>query len=437
MARQQIAASIFNMNLPAKPSALIALAILAAILTTVPSAQAQTFQVIHSFTNGQDGAVPNGLTIDRSGSLYGTTSGPTDCYTRCGNVYKFSSHGLGWILSPLYAFRGGSDGNRPLATVTIAADGSLYGTTAAGGGGGGCDFGGLSGCGTVYHLRPPAEVCTAVNCPWTNTILHAFTGYPDLNSPSSEIVFDQAGNLYGSSGYGGPYPIGLGLGGVYELTLSQGSWSYSIAYAFPGTPNGWGPFGAVLLDQAGNIYGTTYGGGAYTYGTVYKMTHAGSGWNEAILYSFGDGQTDGIGPIIGLTSDSAGNLYGSTPDGGLNDNGEVFQLSPLNGGYTYSVLYYGFGPAHGQGGGPDSKLVMDRAGNLYGTQFGGGANGDGIIFKLTPGNDGWTFTDLHDFDSSDGYHPAGNLVLDSNGNLYGTTYGGGAYGDGVIWELTP
>jgi uncharacterized repeat protein (TIGR03803 family) len=172
--------------------------------------------------------------------------------------------------------------------------------------------------------------------------------------------------------------------------------------------------------------------GTYGNGAVYKISPSGSGWNESFVYSFGRAP-DGAEPGTGLISDAAGNLYGTTPYGGLNGGGEVFEFSPANGSYTYSVLYNGFSGGYG----PDSKLLMDAAGNLYGTQYFGGASNQGMIFKLTRGSGGWTFTLLHSFSGSDGMNPMGNLVFDSNGNLYGTTRYGGTYGDGVIWEMTP
>lgn len=184
-----------------------------------------------------------------------------------------------------------------------------------------------------------------------------------------------------------------------------------------------------MVDQAGNIFGTTTLGGANGDGAVYEVSPSGSGWSESIIHSFA--VSDGRDPWAGLISDSAGNLYGVTLYGGLNNSGVVFELSPLNGSYTYSVLYNISG-----GDGSASPLSMDTAGNLYGVQY-AGANDHGMIFKLTPGNGGWIFTDLHDFNGSDGSQPIGNLALDASDNLYGTTENGGAYGYGVIWEVTP
>lgn len=404
-----------------------ALAVLIGVLAMALAAQAQSFQVLHNFTGGADGTDPyGGLTIDRTGRLYGTTIGPDRCYVGCGTVYSFTRHGSGWLLTPLYAFQNPNEGNFPTAPVTIAADGSLYGTTTQGGGSGNCS----NGCGTVYRLQPPAEICRSVSCPWTETILYAFQGGEGLAFPGG-VVFDHAGNIFGAAA-SGPFTGGELGGGLYELTQTQGHWSYQTLYEFPGSPYGCTPEGFVLLDQADNIYGTTYQCGAYGNGTVYEISPSGSGWSPSFNYSFAQ-PPDGIEPVTGLTSDAAGNLYGTTLYGGANGFGEVFELSPANGSYTYSVLYDSFSG----GAGPASSLVMDAAGNLYGAQIFGGANNQGMIFKLTPGNNGWTITDLHDFSGEDGKNPSGSMVFDSNGNFYGTTENGGMYGDGVLWEITP
>ena len=370
-----------------------------ALLSPLPTLQAQAFQVLHNFTGGTDESdTQSGLVIDQSGQLYGTTYGPNDCDAGCGTVFRLSHHGSGWILSTLYAFRGVRDGSGP-AAVTIAADGSLYGPTRSGGLVGGCDG---YGCGTVFHLQPPAAFCHSVTCPWNETVLYRFGDCPSLYIPAGGVAFDQAGNMFGAA-YGG----GLGCqddnegdGGVFELTPSSGGWNYQVLYQFSGNPDGCYPSGSVLVDRAGNIFGSNYECGANGDGAVYEVSPSGAGWSESILYSFRSG-TDGYYPFAGLISDSAGNLYGTTAYGGLNGWGEVFELSPANGSYTYTVLYNNFSG----GVGPTGPLSIDAAGNLYGVQFRGGANNQGMIFKLTPGSRGWTFTDLHDFSGSDGSNP--------------------------------
>ena len=392
------------------------------------STQAQTFQVLHSFA-GADGIDPyDGLTIDAAGHLYGNTIGADNCYVGCGTVYKLSRQGSGWILTTLYAFAGEVDGSIP-GPVTVARDGSLYGATGVGGVAG-CGYG--YGCGTVYRLQPPATFCRSVSCPWEQTVLYRFQGCPDLYGPE-DVTFDQAGNIFGAA-YGGAFGCqndNIGDGGIYELSPSQGGWSYRLAYQFMGAPTGCNPLGGVILDQTGNLYGATYMCGLYGNGAVYKASRDGSGWIETYVYSFA-GETDGEEPFAGVISDSEGNVFGTTGYGGLNSSGVVFELSPLNGSYNYSVLYNFSG-----GFGSRGRLIMDTAGNLYGSQCFGGANNLGMIFKLTPGGGRWTITDLHDFTGNDGVNPIGNMVFDSSGNLYGTARNGGTNNDGVIWEITP
>ena len=166
------------------------------------------------------------------------------------------------------------------------------------------------------------------------------------------------------------------------------------------------------------------------------MTPSGSGWIENVIYNFRDG-TDGGYPYAGLIVDQSGNLYGTTTDAGTGGGGTVFELSPSGGGWTYSVLYSIAGP-FGYQCGPAWALVMDVGGNLYGTTQCDGASGRGNVFKLTPSNGSWTYTSLYDFTGgSDGWLPLSSVVFDANGNLYGTAAAGGADDKGVVWEITP
>jgi uncharacterized repeat protein (TIGR03803 family) len=260
-------------------------------------------------------------------------------------------------------------------------------------------------------------------------------------------VFDQAGNLYGttSGGGGGNCDSGYGCGVVYELAASNGKWTEKVLYPFGGGADGAAPnLAAVIFDKAGNLYGTTYLGGdlgacyGYGCGVVFQLTPSGSDWTEQVLYTF-TGGNDGQKPVGGLIFDGSGNLYGSTSTSGTGDGGTVFELTPSNDNWVPSFLY------SFQGGGPYASLSMRAAGNLYGTDDGGGAYGDGSIFKLTPNADGtWTYTSLHDFaGGSDGDGPISNVIFDAKGNLYGTAMSGGdlhcggGFGCGVIWEITP
>ncbi|HEY5177522.1 MAG TPA: choice-of-anchor tandem repeat GloVer-containing protein [Terriglobales bacterium] len=311
----------------------------------------------------------------------------------------------------------------------IGPDGSLYGTTYQGGGGVG--FGcGDAGCGTVFNVRPPAAACPAAFCPGTETVLHRFTD-SELDGAAplyTNLVFDQAGNFYGTTSGGGAAYAGT----VFKLTPSNGTWKESILYSFPGGTGGAGPDGGVIFDAAGNLYGTTDWGGTSAWGVVFELTPSASGWTENVLYSFQNG-SDGANPIGGLIFDQSGNLYGTTYSGGANGGGTVYQLSPSSGGWTLTTLYSFSGS-----GGSVASLTMDASGNLYCTTEYDGAYGGGNVCKLTRSTGGWSYTSLHDFTGgSDGAYLLGRVTLDTNGNLYGTASAGGAHGAGVVWEIMP
>jgi len=384
-------------------------------------ALAQTFTVIHNFSGGQDGSQPvAGLTMDKAGNFYGTASAGGAGY---GTVFKLTHKNSAWIVNPLYSFMGGNDGAGPVATMVVGPNGTLYGSTAAGGGGACSKIYEYSGCGTIFNLRPGAAACKTALCPWTETVLYRFAGGSDGAYPIGQLLFDQSGDIFGTTA---DYLQFVSSGTVFELTPSGGGFVKSLAHRFSGS-DGQYPAAGVIFDQSGNLYGTTYYGGAHSDGAVYELTPSGSGWTEKVLYSFQNG-SDGANPAAGLTADNLGDLYGATTAGG-SGGGTVFALS--NG--TFSVLYSFAGS-----GGPASSLIMDSAGNLYGTTVGDGAYGEGNVFKLTPSGGGWTYSDLYEFTGgSDGGNPFGSLVLDANGNLLGTTEGGGANGDGVIFEITP
>jgi uncharacterized repeat protein (TIGR03803 family) len=193
----------------------------------------------------------------------------------------------------------------------------------------------------------------------------------------------------------------------------------------------------LVFDNAGNLYGTTSLGGSNGYGTVFQLTPSGAGWTENVIYNFQYGQ-DGGYPYAGLILDQSGNLYGATTDGGAGGGGTIFELSPSGGGWSFSLLYSIPGPS-GYQCGPAWALVMDGQGSLYDTTQCDGTNLLGNVFKLTNTGNSWTYASLHDFTSSsnDGQYPASSVALDANGNLYGTTNNGGTQGRGTIWKITP
>ena len=402
-------------------------------VTMTASIEAQTFSVIHSFGGrGIDGYAPvAGVTLGPGGKLYGTTTeSPGD-----GTVFELKPVSGNWIVSLLLQFTG-TNGANPAGGVVFGPDGALYGTTFAGGSGLEC-YGG-AGCGIVYSLRPPANPCHSVSCPWTQTILYSFNGQPNAEEPYMvNPVFDAAGNIYGTTYYGG---VGQ-MGTVFQLTRSNGEWTENLIQSFTGQ-NGGSPSSGLILDSAGNLYGTTPRGGETANGTVFELSPSGSGWTETVLYDFPNRDVNGCVPVGPVIFDASGNLYGTTETCGSTNNGTVFELSPSGGGWTYTVLYsFGYGVIGGDGG-PEGNLAMDAAGNLYGTTYSSGAYGCGSVWKLTRSGSGWTYTDLHDFTGgSDGANPIGGPVLDADGNVYGTTWMGGSQGVGcfscgVVWEIS-
>jgi uncharacterized repeat protein (TIGR03803 family) len=392
-------------------------AICLALLAFTTTASAQTYTVLHTFSGGGDGGCPiTGLTSGPGGSFYGTTY-------RCGNglgtVFRLKQMGAGWILNTLYRFQGGNDGNGPYGRVAVATDGTLYGTTYAGGTGYDiCN----NGCGTIFRLTPQSRAPLTALSLWNETVLYQFTGAADGGEPQGDLTFDSSGNVYGTAYYGGT---------VYELIGNGGQWTPSVLY----TLGNYNALGGVIFDTAGNLYGVSAFGGLYGQGTVYELSPSASGYTAQTLYSF-TGQNDGLTPEGGLIFDSLGNLYGATAYAGNGYNGAVFEVSPAAGGWTFNTLYdLPSGP--GVPAGPLDKLTFDANGNLYGTTYDGGANGVGSVFELVPSNGGWTYVSLHDFTGlSDGGFPASTLVLDGNGNLYGTASTGGN-GYGVVFEITP
>jgi len=309
----------------------------------------------------------------------------------------------------------------------------------------------------------------------TETVLHNFTGGSDGANPGFSLISDHAGNLYGTTSFGGAF----GAGTVFKLSPNGGgSWKETVLYSFTGGVDGANPYGPVLFDSVGNLYGTTENGGAAGGGTVFKLTHSGTGWTEAVLYSFSCqfGCNGGVLPVNRLIMDPAGNLYGTTNPGYV---GVVFELSPSGGGWTEQTIFpdgattglttdaggniffgrgnliYELSP-NGSGGWNSTLIfnfanmdhefywtvkgtpVLDQAGNLYGTTFYGGTKGSGSVYKLSHGKTRWTAKILYSFkNDQDGGYPVAGVVLDAAGNLYGATSGGGKYNGGTVFELVP
>jgi uncharacterized repeat protein (TIGR03803 family) len=311
----------------------------------------------------------------------------------------------------LYSFdRSGKGGYMPLASLIFDGQGNLYGTAY---------LGGAHGDGTVFELVPKT------GGEWTERVLHSFNSNgKDGWAPRSKLVFDASGNLYGTTQGGGAYGEGM----AFELTpKAGGGWAEKVLHSFNGK-DGYAPFAGLFLDGQGNLYGTTYSGGAYGWGTVFELTpRAGGGWVETVLHSF-NGKDESY-PQAGVVLDSAGNVYGAASD-------IVFELSPtVNGGWTEKVLHT-FHSKYGTF--PLATPIFDAAGDLLSTTYGGGFYGDGMAFELTPQADGdWTEKMLHSFNGKDGNDCYAGLIFDAVGNLFGATAQGGAYDDGTVFELTP
>jgi len=414
----------------------VTLFFLTVVVSAAPVAQAQTFQVLHAFTGGDDGATPSaGLTVIAEGKFYGVTNGGGSGTN--GSVFKLTSSGSGATLAPLY---NGLPSRGPDGQVVIGPNGNLFGVSALGGRG---DCGGNGSCGYAYQLQPSPHTCVSFLCPWNESMLYAFNNPPDAGLPLGSVSFDRAGNLYGTTVEGGTGNCGNGVdpnpgcGALYELTPSSGTWTETILYSFQGGNDGQSPEGGLIFDAAGNLYGTTAGGGSAGCGTIFELSASDGGWTKTILHNFQC--SDGYGPRGNLIADRSGNLYGVTTSGGADNGGVAFELSQP-GSWTFNLLY-----SFPEDSYPTGPLVFDNAGNLYGTTEVGGAYDNGSAYKLTPSNGGWTETDLHDFQATDGEFLNGGVVIDAAGNLYGTAEQGGigfdgpcyAIGCGTIWEITP
>lgn len=421
------------------------LALLVTLATLLTPAHAQKYTVLHTFTGGADGKNPlDGLSMDPSGNLYGTASGGGDLqgvcaqYGGCGVVFKMKRVGSSWLLNPLYSFMGAPDGRYPLGRVIIGPDGALYGTTQYGG-----QLGAIGDeCGVVYRLTPPATAPRSAIYSWSENILYSPSGQGGDGCMLIDVgglAFDTSGNLYGTTYFGGE--AGLYEGTVFELAHSGGQWTKSTIHSFNGGnggSDGESPSAGVTLDHSGNVFGTTNLYGCEDcQGTVFQLTPSQSGWTENTIHDFIYGESDGNEPNGGVILDSAGNLYGTTVGGGSGFGGTIFQIVPSGDSWNLNLLYSLDGEF-----GPFSDLLLDSSGNLYGTAYSDGEFGFGSVFKLSPSGDGWTYTSLYDFHGgTDGGNPESNLIMDAAGNLYGTASAGGSKnchsGCGVVFEITP
>jgi len=391
-----------------------------------------TLTPVYVFQGLEDGSNPNEVILDEAGNLYGSAQYGGEINNcgapyGCGVIFKVDKRGH---ESVLYTFGASpSDGSLPLGGVFRDDSGLIYGTNGSGG---------TNGAGTIFRLSPPH---------WHETILYSFGPGDWSYGPAADLIRDRDGNLYSTTAIGGTGPCYHGCGTVFKMD-AQGN--VTVLYNFQGPPDAgnWGYFLStpLLLGADGKLYGTTTLGGTNNAGTVFNLTRSGSGWTESVIYNFSGG-ADGYSPWQGLVADAQGNLYGTTYLGGAG-SGVVFKLTPNGGSWTQSVIHTFTGP---DGAYPEfGRLLRDRQGNLYGTTVGGGLNGYGTVFELSPNGSGWTESVLWNFtDGEDGAGPGGTLAMDRDRNLYGAaTYGGGYLqnpnctglifnGCGVIFKLTP
>ncbi len=391
--------------------------VLAVVAVLAGPASAVTPQVIYSFTDGADGAYPDSdLIMDSAGNIYGSAvqGGAYDS----GAVFQLTPASSGWTQTILYSFRGSTDGGEPYNGVTLDAKGNLYGTAVAGGTGTACD----AGCGVVYKLSHAGGV-------WKQRVIYNFTGGNDGCGPGAGVTIGPGGVIYGMAPCGGAY----GLGVIYQLKPNpDGTWTQSVIHAFTGGDDGSiGSPGRLIFDAAGNLYGVATVGGAAGHGVAFQLSNQAGNWTLTPLYAF-QGSPDGDFPYGGLVFDKAGNLYGTTFYGGASGVGSVYKLSYSNGAWHETVLYNFSGAPDGAS--PIGNLIFVR-GILYGTTSDGGV-GYGTIFKLAP--DGSKQRVVHIFRSNpDAAVPYNGLIFDAAGNLYGPSVAGGAFNEGAIYKFTP
>jgi len=384
----------------------------ATALLSPQAMSAQTFTVLYSFTGGADGRAPYaGLVRDNAGNLYGTTyqgGSPTWCPHGCGTVFKVDTAGNETVL---HTFLGGKDGAYPSYGYLLRdAAGNLYGTT----------YDGASpGNGTAFMISAAGK-----------ELFLPFAGGANGGHPSAGLISDPAGNFYGTTTYRGSGCAPYGCGTVFKISKTG---KETVLHSFSNGSDGAYPYAQLLRDSAGNLYGTTQGGGTDGVGTVFEIDSSGK---EKVLYSFHADPADGNFPYAGLIEDASGNLYGTTAYGGMLGAGIVFKIDKSG---QETIVYNFCAQFCADGGTPYGNLVMDSSGNFYGTTSSEGdpESSSGTIFKLTPTGQ---LTVLHTFCSqfqcSDGAIPLDGLLLDKSGNLYGTASSGGVNNHGTVFKLT-
>jgi hypothetical protein len=441
MGRPLLSKGDTSMSFPRRPriftrSQILLIAFLAFAFAVPTFAHAQTETTLFNFGPAAPANPYNGLTLDAAGNLYGVAY-----YSQA--VYQLHRSNGAWQANVLYTFTKGKDGGYPSSPPVIGSDGSLYGVAAGGG---------THGQGVVYKLTRGS------GSTWKETVLYSFTGGRDGAAPGNNLVFDNAGKLYGTTASGGdsnPNSVCQidyqGCGTVFELSPEGTQWKFRLLSVFTGKFDAFGP-AFLAFDKASNLYVSSSGPpsgfeGQSGPGIIFKLVPHTSGlWTQSLVYYFGSG-SDGGDPG-NIVFDKSGNIYGAAFNDGIPNCqtgigaegcGEIFKLSrQTNGKYSLSVLYAFTG--YSDGAFPEG-IILSR-GKIYGDAQQGGsglqASGNGVLFQLSPNPDG-TFSEstLHTFDGSDGKWPDGFPVVDPAGNLYGITTYGGTNSGGVVWEYTP
>jgi len=403
---------------------LVVLAVSLILSGTVWASSESVIYNFNSLSGGTDGYYPySGLVADAKGNLYGTTfnGGNSSSY---GVAYELTFSGGTWSETVLHTFAGGTtDGEYPDSPLTFDKSGNLYGITYQGG---------TYGYGTVFEL-------TKSGSGWAESVIYSFSGYPkDGAYPyGGTLVFDASGNLYGTTYYGGKDNAGT----VFQMKQSKGKWTEKVIHSFTGGNSGANPVGGLTVGKDGYFYGTTeYGGATYNVGTVYSLFESRGVWVGQLIYAF-PGGGNGAYPLSGLAMDSAGNLYGTTYQGGTDNLGTVYKLKAgKNNKFSQSVLYsFTGGDTDGDYPYYNDGVVLDSKGNIYGATYEGGSQDSaGTVYELKLSKNKYKESVLHALagGSTDGCYPRAQVIL-LKGNVYGTAVQCGSHGGGVAFEVTP
>jgi hypothetical protein len=443
------------------------------LMTSIAASAEWKEKVLYSFQGGidggPDGAVPaGGVVFDKEGNLYGATAdGGSGCISSgCGTVFQLvppAQKGGAWKENILYMFRG-TDGSSPEGGVILDAAGNVYGTTGYGGSGPCTLFGSTVGCGVVYEMIRPAQSKGA----WKEKILYNFQGDKDGQFPIGDLVFDEVGNLYGATQFGGGYgscdaPFYQHCGTIFELIAprEKGSkWTEKVLYSFKAGEDGANPNGGLIFDRAGALYGTTYSGGSITNcvftgfagcGTVFSLQPAArevAARSEQVLYRLNGRPDDGVHPMAGVSLGTKGDLFGTAIGGGRQEGGVIFQVLPPSkkGGSWSETVIHTFSLGGDGGASPMGGLIIDEKGSLLGTTNAEGVYFGGNVFRLEPPRTHatkWGFVPLYSFKGPpDAQFPAAQLFRDKAGHLYSTTQNGGTGqncqgGCGTVYEVWP